>query len=138
MPTSSYFQVKNIAAFLEWVDSIPGLTARQARPPRRKTFAHATTPPADSWQLHWPGNEWILSRPHDTGPLNLYEELQPHLMPHAVVVLKETYQVGSKLCGRALAFHASGETVAVELDHIYSLARERFNSPAVWPEEEYG
>lgn len=137
MPTTSYFKVKNVAAFLEWVESIPELSAKQKKPAPKRLGLRQKPCQNGYWQLVYPGCEWLIASQSNQELRDIQYELIPHLEADAVVVFKETYQVGVKLFGQAVALHSSGGLVRITLDDIYSLARERFSGAEIWPEEEY-
>lgn len=136
MPITSYFNVKDTAAFLEWVDSIPDLQAH-CRTPGRKGKQPLNLTATRLWRLSYPGNEWLVPNALTGEFVDLQEEVLPYLADDTVVVFKETYQVGNRLHGNAVAVHSSGGLVKLSLDDIYSLARERFAGATIMPEEDY-
>jgi hypothetical protein len=111
---SNYFRVRDEAAFLRWVETLPGVVARRedGNPGR---FALLVEAGDDGG---WP------SRRHSEGmeeeeDIDLHAELAGHLAEGDVAVLDE---VGAEklryLVGYAVAVNHRGEKLAVSLDDV--------------------
>lgn len=114
---SNRFRVRDEAAFLGWVETLPGVVARRedGNPERFALLVE------DGDDGGWPN--WR----HDDGEeeeIDLHAELAGHLAEGEVAVLEE---VGAEklryLVGYAVAVNHRGEKLAVSLDDIYEKVR---------------
>lgn len=116
---SNHFRVRDEAAFLHWVESLPGVMARMddGNPERFALLVE------DGDGGGWP-NWRYEERTEDEGELDIYAELAGHLADGEVAILQE---VGAEklryLVGYAVAVNYRGETLAVSIDDIYAKVR---------------
>ena len=116
---SNYFRVRDETAFLNWVETLPGVVARREDDdPERFTLLVE-----DGDDGGWPG--WRFDEPgEDEEEIDLHAELAGHLAEGEVAVLEE---VGAEklryLVGYAVAVNHRGEKLAVSLDDIYEKVR---------------
>jgi hypothetical protein len=116
---SNHFRVRDGAAFLDWVGTLPGVVAREdgASPDRFALLVE------DGEDGSWPA--WRHDEEGEDEEIDLYTELAGHLAEGEVVVLQE---VGAEklryLVGYAVAVNHCGEKLAVSIDDIYEKVRE--------------
>ncbi len=116
---SNYFCVRDEAAFLNWVETLPGVIARRedGNPERFALLVE------DGDNGGWPG--WRYDeREDDEEEIDLRAEITGHLDEGEVAVLEE---VGAEklryLVGYAVAVNHRGEKLTVSLDDIYERVR---------------
>lgn len=116
---SNHFRVRDEAAFLGWVETLPGVVARRedGNPER---FALLVEDEDDGG---WPN--WRRGELEDEEDIDLPAELAGHLTEGEVAILEE---VGAEklryLVGYAVAVNHRGETLAVSIDDVYARVRE--------------
>lgn len=116
---SNHFRVRDEAAFLGWVETLPGVVARRedGNPER---FALLVEEGDDGGG--WPN--WSFDGEEEE-EIDLHAELAGHLAEGEVAVLEE---VGAEklryLVGYAVAVNHRGETLAVSIDDVYERVRE--------------
>lgn len=112
---SNYFRVRDETAFLNWVETLPGVVARrEVDDPERFSLLVEDEE----------GSGWPNSTSDGEEEIDLHGELAGHLAEGAVAVLEE---VGAEkllyLVGYAVAVNHRGEKLAVSLDDIYEKVR---------------
>jgi len=115
---SNYFRVRDEAAFLTWVETLPGVVARREDgSPER--FALLVEEGDDGG---WPN--WRYDEEGEDEEIDLHAELAGHLAEGEVAVLQE---VGAEklryLVGYAVAVNHRGEKLAVSIDDVYERVR---------------
>jgi hypothetical protein len=112
---SNYVRVRDEAAFLGWVETLPGVVARRedGNPGRFALLVE------DGDHGGWP------NRCHDgEEEIDLHAELAGHLVEGEVAVLQE---VGVEklryLVGYAVAVNHRGERLAISIDDVYERVR---------------
>ncbi|CAN5289334.1 hypothetical protein BH24ACT19_BH24ACT19_08070 [soil metagenome] len=116
---SNYFCVRDEAAFLNWVETLPGVIARRedGNPER---FALLVEDGDNGGWHGWRYDE----REDDEEEIDLRAEITGHLDEGEVAVLEE---VGAEklryLVGYAVAVNHRGEKLTVSLDDIYERVR---------------
>lgn len=117
---SNYFRVREEAAFLSWVETLPGVVVcREDDEPER--FVLLVEESDDGGWPNWRFDE----RTESEEEFDLYSELAEHLAEGEVAVLQE---VGAEklryLVAYAVAINHRGEKLAVSIDDIYEKVRE--------------
>lgn len=116
---SNYFRVRDEAAFLRWVETLPGVVARR-EDGNPECFVLLVE---DGENGGWPSLRYH-EEVEDEEEIHLHAELAEHLSDGEVAVLEE---VGSEklryLVGYAVAVNHRGETLSISLDDIYEKVR---------------
>ena len=121
---SNYFEVKDEATFLEWVEKLPGVVVReQGVAPDKTCPTRYTLLVDDADGGGWPA--WRYSDDDsDDEELDLAAELSEHLRPGCVAVLEETGAEKLRyLVGYATAVNHLGEKITVSISDVYEKAK---------------
>ena len=121
---SNYFEVKDEATFLEWVEKLPGVVAREQGADQDKASPTRYTLLVDDADGGgWPA--WRYSDDDsDDEELDLAAELSEHLRPGCVAVLEETGAEKLRhLVGYATAVNHLGEKITVSISDVYEKAK---------------
>lgn len=117
---SNYFRVRDEAAFLAWVETLPGVVARRDDEDLSR-FVLLVEEGDDGGWPNWLYDEQAESEEE----IDLHAELADHLAEGEVAILEE---VGAEklryLVGYAVAVNHRGEKLAVSIDDIYEKVRE--------------
>jgi hypothetical protein len=116
---SNYFRVRDEAAFLGWVEALPGVVARREDDDPGR-FALLVEDGDDGGWPNWRYDE----QTQEEGEIDLYAELAGHLADGEVAVLQE---VGAErlryLVGYSVAVDHRGERLSVSIDDVYEKVR---------------
>lgn len=117
---SNYFRVRDEAAFMRWVETLPGVVARREDDDPER-FVLLVEEGDDGGWPNWRCDELTESEEE----FDLHSELAEHLAEGEVAVLQE---VGAEklryLVGYAVAVNHRGEKLAVSIDDIYEKVRQ--------------
>ncbi|CAN5625847.1 hypothetical protein BH24ACT20_BH24ACT20_00350 [soil metagenome] len=117
---SNYLRVRDEAAFLGWVETLPGVVARREDGDRER-FVLLVEDGDDGGWPNWRYHEDVDGEEE----IDLHAELSEHLAEGEVAVLEE---VGAEklryLVGYAVAVNHKGETLSISIDEIYQKVHE--------------
>ncbi len=120
---TNYFKVKDIAAFNDWVNKFTGLdvVVQEQEGTVSILFDEESGVPS----FYYDENDQEIE-------VDFMEELAKHLADDSVAVLEA---VGSEkfryLIGYAVAVNNKGESVSINLDMIYELAKQKFGAKEI-------
>lgn len=115
---SNYFRARDEAAFLAWVETLPGVVAGRDD----EDLSRFVLLVEDGDDGGWPSSRY--DNEGEDEEIDLHEELAGYLAKGEVAVLQE---VGAEklryLVGYAVAVNHRGERLAVSIDDIYEKVR---------------
>ncbi len=120
---TNYFKVKDIAAFNDWANKFTGLdvVVQEQEGTVSILFDEESGVPS----FYYDENDQEIE-------VDFMEELAKHLADDSVAVLEA---VGSEKCrylnGYAVAVNNKGESVSINLDMIYELAKQKFGAKEI-------
>lgn len=115
---TNHFRVKDRTAFLDWVETLPGV--EPVRPNGPDDFNH--------FCLINDGS--IPSHDIEDDEIDFPACLATHLEPEQVAIIMEIGSEGLRyLVGEAIAVDPSGDTITISLHDIYQKAAETFGVP---------
>lgn len=116
---SNYFRVRDEAAFLAWVETLPGVVARNG-----DSSGCFVLLVEDADGGGWP-NWRYYEDVEDEEEMDLHAELAEHLAEGEVAILQE---IGAEklryLVGYTVAVNHRGETLSVSIDEVYQKVHE--------------
>ncbi len=120
---TNYFKVKDIAAFNDWVNKFTGLDVVVQK--QEGTVSILFDEESGVPSFYYDENDQEIE-------VDFMEELAKHLADDSVAVLEA---VGSEKCrylnGYAVAVNNKGESVSINLDMIYELAKQKFGAKEI-------
>jgi len=121
---SNYFEVKNQAAFLAWVNGLPDISTQgrgqKGEPTQYMIYSNSHDDGG------WPTWRWAEEGEEDT-ELNLVDEIAPHLKHGVICVLMEAGAEKLRyISGNAIAFNSLGNYIELALSDIYQQAYDVF------------
>lgn len=118
--SSNYFRVRDVAEFLGWVETLPGVVVRKEYGDREGFVLLVEDADGGGWP-NWRYHEDM----EDEEQIDLHAELAEHLAEGEVAVLEE---IGAEklryLVGYAVAVDHKGDTLSVSLDEVYQKVQE--------------
>ena len=130
---TNYFRVKDIAAFIAFMDTVPGSEYHVGKT-------------ADSFCVLFteegvPNVRYNEEAPDDEDPyeeFDFMEELAPHLADGSIAVLQGSGAEKLRyVTGYSIAVDNTGKQVSVNIDDIYALAKKEFGEQAEVTPAEY-